>query len=131
MNFFWGGMPKNIEALPPLLSHRWGVGLERWGLPSSQSGWGRCRHGLGRVGVGISGLGAAVHCITAFPGLGRRAATRVRRFFKGSEQDVELLRPGMHQKGRDLRGSPGSGWTGGWRRLPKRLGAVTVGYKCR
>ena len=23
-----------------------------------------------------------------------------------------------------------SGWTGGWRRLPKRLGAVTVGYKC-
>ena len=24
-----------------------------------------------------------------------------------------------------------SGWIGGWRRLPKRLGAVTVGYKCR
>ena len=28
---------------------------------------------------------------------------------------------------RDLRG----GWTGGSRRLPKRLAAVTVGYKCR
>ena len=37
--------------------------------------------------------------------------------------------PGMHWKGRDLRGGP-SGQTGGWRRLPKRLGAVTVGYKC-
>ena len=30
--------------------------------------------------------------------------------------------PGMHQTGRDLRG--------GWRRLSKRLGAVTVGRKC-
>ena len=30
----------------------------------------------------------------------------------------------MHQKGRDLRGGP----SGGWRRLPKRLGAVAVGY---
>ena len=38
--------------------------------------------------------------------------------------------PGMHWNGRDLRGGPRSGWTGGWRRLPKRLGAVTVGYKC-
>ena len=37
---------------------------------------------------------------------------------------------GMHQKGRDLGGGPRSGYTGGWRRLPKRLGAVTVGYKC-
>ena len=34
--------------------------------------------------------------------------------------------PGMHYKGGDLRG----GLVGGWRRLPKRLGAVTVGYKC-
>ena len=33
---------------------------------------------------------------------------------------------GMHWKGRDLRG----GQAGGWRGLPKRLGAVTVGYKC-
>ena len=38
--------------------------------------------------------------------------------------------PGMHQKGRDLGGGPRSGSTGGWRRLPKRVGAVTVGYKC-
>ena len=38
--------------------------------------------------------------------------------------------PGMHQKGRGHRGGPRSGYTGGWRRLPKRLGAVTVGYKC-
>ena len=29
-----------------------------------------------------------------------------------------------------IRGGPSSGWTGGCRRLPKRLGAVTVGYKC-
>ena len=38
--------------------------------------------------------------------------------------------PGMHQKGSDPRGRPKSGLMGGWRRLPKRLGAVTVGYKC-
>ena len=37
---------------------------------------------------------------------------------------------GMHWKGRDLRGGPRGGQAGGWRRLPKRLGAVTVGYKC-
>ena len=30
-----------------------------------------------------------------------------------------------------LRGGRSSGWIGGWRRLPKRLGAVTVGYKCQ
>ena len=36
--------------------------------------------------------------------------------------------PGMHWKGRDLGGGPRGGQTGGWRRLPKRLGAVTVGY---
>ena len=28
--------------------------------------------------------------------------------------------PRMHSKGRDLRGGPRGGWTGGWRRLPKR-----------
>ena len=39
-------------------------------------------------------------------------------------------RPGMHQKGRGLRGGHKGGWGGGWRRLPKRLGPVTVGYKC-
>ena len=33
---------------------------------------------------------------------------------------------GVRSRGRGLRG----GQTGGWRRLPKRLGAVTVGYKC-
>ena len=33
-------------------------------------------------------------------------------------------------RGRGLRGGPKSGSAGGWRRLPKRLGAVTVGYKC-
>ena len=38
--------------------------------------------------------------------------------------------PGMHWRGSGLSGGPRSGWTGGWRRLPKRLGAVTVGYKC-
>ena len=38
---------------------------------------------------------------------------------------------GMHQKGRDPRGGPRSDWTGGWRRLSKRFGAVTVGYKCQ
>ena len=38
--------------------------------------------------------------------------------------------PGMHSKGRDLRGGPRGAWIGGWRTLPKRLGAVTVGYKC-
>ena len=31
---------------------------------------------------------------------------------------------------RDPRGGSRSGGTGGWRRLRKRLGAVTVGYKC-
>ena len=39
-------------------------------------------------------------------------------------------RPGTHWKGRGLRGGPGSGEIGGWRRLPKWLRAVTVGYKC-
>ena len=39
-------------------------------------------------------------------------------------------RAGMHEKRRGLRGSPRGGWAGGWRRLPKRLGAVTVRYKC-
>ena len=34
---------------------------------------------------------------------------------------------GLHEKGRDLKGGPRSGQTGGWRRLPKRLGG---GY-CR
>ena len=38
--------------------------------------------------------------------------------------------PGLHSKGRDLRGGPRGGQAGGWRRLPKRLGAATVGYKC-
>ena len=38
---------------------------------------------------------------------------------------------GMHSKGRDPGGGPRSGWIGGWRRLPKRLGAVTVGYNCQ
>ena len=37
---------------------------------------------------------------------------------------------GLHYKGRDLGGGPPSGQAGGWRRLPKWLGAVTVGYKC-
>ena len=37
---------------------------------------------------------------------------------------------GLHWKGRDLRGGPRSGQAGGWRRLPKPLGAVTVGYTC-
>ena len=35
--------------------------------------------------------------------------------------------PAVHQKRRGLGGSPRGGWTGGWRRLPKRLGG---GY-CR
>ena len=35
--------------------------------------------------------------------------------------------PGVHQKGRGLRGGPRGGSAGGWRRLSKRLGAVTVG----
>ena len=34
----------------------------------------------------------------------------------------------MHSEGRDLRGCPKSRCTGGWRRLPKRFRAVTVGY---
>ena len=37
---------------------------------------------------------------------------------------------GFHVKGRDPRGGPRSGWTGGWRRLSKRLGAFTVSYRC-
>ena len=36
----------------------------------------------------------------------------------------------MHWKGRDLKDGPRGSLTGGWRRLPKRLDAVTVGYKC-
>ena len=31
----------------------------------------------------------------------------------------------MQQKGRGLRGGPSSRWTGGCRRLPKRLGVVS------
>ena len=38
--------------------------------------------------------------------------------------------PRMHQKVRGLGGGPRGGWTSGRRRLPKRLGAVTVGYEC-
>ena len=37
---------------------------------------------------------------------------------------------GGDTQGRDLRGGLRSGCTGGRRRLPKRLGVVTVGYKC-
>ena len=48
----------------------------------------------------------------------------------GCVRRVPAPAPGMHKKGRDLRGSPRSRWISGWRRLPKRLGAVTVGYKC-
>ena len=44
--------------------------------------------------------------------------------------ELRMPRAGMHQKGRDHRGGPRSGEAGGWRRLPKRLGAVPVGYKC-
>ena len=36
---------------------------------------------------------------------------------------------GMHQKGTGPRGGPRGGSAGGWRGSPKRLGAVTVGYK--
>ena len=69
------------------------------------------------------------------------------RRFGGEEGGVEWLRDvgggagaaglpltnggGVHQKGKDLGGGPRGGPKGGWRRLPKRLGAVTVGYKCR
>ena len=35
-----------------------------------------------------------------------------------------------HWTGKHLRGGPRSGLRIGRRRLPKRLGAVTVGYKC-
>ena len=42
------------------------------------------------------------------------------------EKVRRATRPGRREKGR----GPGGGWIGGWRRLPKRLGAVTVGYKC-
>ena len=42
------------------------------------------------------------------------------------------LRPGTRGQGCSSQRRPHtSGQTGGWRRLPKRLGAVTVGYKCR
>ena len=37
---------------------------------------------------------------------------------------------GMHSKRRSLRGGPKGGLAGGWRRLPERLGAVTVDYTC-
>ena len=40
-------------------------------------------------------------------------------------------RAGVHLRGRDLRGDPRGGKAGGWRRLPKRLGAAVVGCKCR
>ena len=40
------------------------------------------------------------------------------------------LGAGVHWNGRGLRGGPRSGQAGGWRWLRKRLGAVTVGYKC-
>ena len=40
------------------------------------------------------------------------------------------MHPQMHQTRRDLRGGPSGGQAGGWRRLPKRLGAVAVIYKC-
>ena len=37
----------------------------------------------------------------------------------------------VHHRGLVCRDAlEGKGWTGGWRRLPKRLGTVTVGYKC-
>ena len=48
----------------------------------------------------------------------------------GSTRSPPPPPPGMHYKGRDLRGGPRSGQIGSWRRLAKRLGAVTVGYKC-
>ena len=49
----------------------------------------------------------------------------------GTPPQQRLLGPGagMHEKGRHTRGRPRSGYAGGWRSLPKRLGAVTGGYK--
>ena len=44
-------------------------------------------------------------------------------------RNVPGLAPGMHYKGRDLRGGPRGGWTGGWRRLPKRFLSVTNAVK--
>ena len=50
----------------------------------------------------------------------------------GGGTHMRAHRPRMHWKGRDLKGGPRSGWlVGGWKRLPKRLGAVNVGEKCR
>ena len=48
------------------------------------------------------------------------------RRMTGRGTGLRTPRPGMHWKG----SGPSSRWAGGWRRLPKRLGAVTVGYKC-
>ena len=50
-----------------------------------------------------------------------RGANRRRQLWAAAE---------MHWKGNDRKGDPRGGYTGGWRRLPERLGAVTVGYKC-
>ena len=38
--------------------------------------------------------------------------------------------PGIHWKRKGFRGGHSSSQKGGWRRLSKRLGAVTVGYRC-
>ena len=55
------------------------------------------------------------------PGVGKG------RVGSGPTRNPRPYSPGMHWNGRDLRGSPRSPQMGGWRRLPKQLGAVIVG----
>ena len=78
----------------------------------------------------------ASRCGGAAGGPARRLRTRLRDPHDGAMQkcvrtaDNLKRRWGDHWKGRDLGGGPRSGSTGGWRGLPKQLGAVTVGYRC-
>ena len=64
-------------------------------------------------------------------GAGDCCETRPRAFREPQTgRSTSMGGDGVHWKGIDLRGDPSSGKAGGCRRLPKRLGAVTVGYKC-
>ena len=102
------------------------------------SGWGVNRRGFGiiRQDLAVNRQQLAndrrLRAGAFLPNKKKASAEPTSGVLRVTEADLGLndLWAGMHEKGRDRRGGPRGGQTGGWRRLPKWLGAVVVGYKC-
>ena len=106
------------------LEYGWNDGLLRCVLWADDAACSSLRTGASDCGPGggDTGVHAYVYMTREGMGVGGRGT--------GVVNEVRGRRAGMHCKGRGLRGGPRSGYVGGRRRLPKRLGAVTVGCKC-